>query len=418
MATHLPPELWTKVFRFATLPEPTGLQSTLCSRNDVRILDILPDGSASVEPYAQFRTKRALSLVNRLFNDFSKEFMFEALFIPDEITAGYLADMVEDFERHPGLRSRVRQIVVATPSRFSSAACHGLTAAVIRIISQLSRLEVFYLRWKTPRSCEEQIMDALPPSIKHFEWHNPGGGFSNSPKRSLSQLLRDMKSKLEVLHVSGYLPLPGPSNRADTYDGDKCEFPSLKQLSVNREFYCDLHLISTWITSNNLTCLSLGTFWSYPKLRDPQCSFFKTPLPSLQCLHLGKSARTSPKLIRTIMGSATRLRCMEYTFTGDLDVDDWEDIEHHYLRKVEIHLHHPWDLRAVGEHLRSFAVTEPPYERGRPVQFRSLDCLKFVSASTKGGKNDNYSNLKTSVRLAMSSATSVALEFHDGAINV
>jgi len=382
------------------------------------MLDDLPDGGASLESYAQLKTKRSLTLVNRFFHHLAKEFLLEILFIPDDITAESLAEMADgpESECSPSIRNWARQIIIATPSRFSSASCQKLTAAVIRIISKLCRLEVFYMRWKSPRRLEEQIVDALPPSIKHFEWHNPGGGFSSFPKRPLSRFLHGIKDKLEVLRVSGYLPLPGPTNNADAYGGDKCEFPSLRQLSVSREFYCDLHLISTWVTSDNLTCLSLGTFWSYPKLRDPQCSFFNVPLPSLQCMHLGKSARTSPKLLRTILGSATHLRCLEYAFAGDSDVGIWEDIEHHHLERVEIHLSPTWDLRAIGAHLRSFAAAEFLHEDGHPVRFQSLDCLKFITGSAFGEKQGETDNLKSFIRMATSSATCFALEFQDGAL--
>lgn len=416
MAT-LPPELWTKIFRFATLPElenvtaaSTGFKSAICANDEVPIMKVLPDGAASIESYAQFRTKRTLLLINRPLNFIAKEFLFEILFIPNEHVAESLAEMVDGLGSSD-IRNRARQIVISTSSQVSSASCLALTAAVVRIISKLHRLELFYLRWKTPRACEERVVDALPPSIKHFEWHNPGGGFSRSPTRSLSQFLRRIRDNLEVLHLSGYLPLPGPANSVDAYDGEKCEFPYLKQLNVKREFYCDLHLISAWVTSDNLTCLSLGTFWSYPKLRDPQCAFFKVQRPSLQCLHLGKSARISPKLLRTIFKSATHLQCLEYVFAGDSDSGDWEGIEHLHLRTVEAHLLRPWDVRSICSHLRPFARTELPQADGQPLHFPSLSRLKLFARRQIAIQ----SQLESSVRGTMAAATAVALEFEDDA---
>ncbi|KLO18763.1 hypothetical protein SCHPADRAFT_899546 [Schizopora paradoxa] len=413
---NLPPELWMKIFRFATLPEATfdsmkRVEAGVCANNDDPILRFLPDGRTYVEPYAQFKVKRVLSLVSQFFNQLVKEFLFEILFIANQATAETLADLVlgHDSGRQPGMRSWVRQIVIATPTRFSKDSCQRTTSAIIRIISKLHRLELFYLRWKTARNCEEQIVDALPPTIKHFEWHNPGGGFCNSPKRSLSQFLHGIRGNLKTLRVSGYLPLPGPLNNGDIREDAKCEFLSLKHLSVNREFYCDLHLISTWVLSDNLTCLSLGTFWSYPKTRDPQCSFFKTMLPSLRCLHLGKSARMSPKLLRVILDSATRLRRLDYAFSGDLVINNWENVQHHYLESVEIRLLFPWDLQAIGEHLRPFVVSAQQ-EDNHSLRFSSLRFLQFVTSPAHGGMQNDTRKLKEFIRMIMGT-TSVSLEF-------
>ncbi len=79
------------------------------------MLDNLPDGGASVESYAQFKTKRSLTLVNHFFHHLAKEFLLEVLFIPDDITAESLAEMADglDSECSPSIRNWARQIIIA-----------------------------------------------------------------------------------------------------------------------------------------------------------------------------------------------------------------------------------------------------------------------------------------------------------------
>ena len=360
----LPPELWRFILRYATY-SPLCLYSSdnwtksetiegclspsyecLKSQNPLTPITYFRDRDLhnidTMENFAQMRTKRSLSRVCRMFHDLMTEFLFETLYVSTCSSAEQLANLLQFSTKSLGRWTRQLAVVGIFFTPPSSISVYA--QSVVRILSQCPNLAACHLRWnsysRSLRVHEDRIIDALPDTLRHFEWHSAGGGFERLPEmRSFYRLLLRAGGNLQTLKITGYLPV-NEENSVPIVE-QRISLPRLTHLKVRRAFRDDLALLQSWDVSNTLTCLNIGSMWAYFDNREVSNAFWNTLKPSLRCVHFGESTTMCTQLAHRVLEFAPSLRSMEYYYFGDWDDDTWANVQHDKLESIRMNISHP-----------------------------------------------------------------------------
>lgn len=362
-ALSLPQELWRTIIRYATqsdfealpgythpsISDASGVRVT-CSKHDMPLAEVLYKDKNSFVPHTtkdaltNISSKRHLALACRYLNKVTSEFLYETLYVSNALQANKLADALGAHAEIP--RGRwVRQLTVTGVNFAPASMSTELAKAVRRILQLTLNLQSFHISWDSLsaelRETEESIIRAIPGhALRRFEWRSSGCGFERHPNHAFIDLLSRSKRTLRILKIHGSLPLTDQVSARST-DWAQVDLPELTQLSVSRSFRDDLALISTWRISSQLTCLSLGSTWSYFDAREARSAFWDTNKPALRCLHLGDDTALRTPLAHLILARCPNLRTLEYAYLGNWDSWTWDGACHSSLERVVVRTAHP-----------------------------------------------------------------------------
>jgi len=347
----LPLEIWRIIFQDATSLDyspPNDEESRTCLRPPGALY--ADDATLHAYKVKRLGTVKSLSLVCRYFNEIALEFFFEVVFISNQnTTCKFLQLITQDRKRCDW----IRQIILNVGSNSIDHAEQHFRDALVSIIERARLLEVFQIKCcsSSPewRGFEDSVVDLLPPTVRHFRWNSTGLAYLQSSNDSCLRFFQRAKSNLETIELAGFFPFPNikPGYTIKDEDVNDCVYPALRKLKVSCSLYCDLALLQTWNTTENLVCLDIGTIWTFFDKREASASFFQRLHPHLRCVHIGEDSNICAPLAKNILNSAPKLQVVDYFIYGYLSSGIWEGSKHENVQELDISLSHGSDLHSL-----------------------------------------------------------------------
>lgn len=298
-ARSLPIEVWGVVIKHACLAHHDPLDTT-------QELSFLEESSTSLEIYRNaMKDKFACSLVSKQWNAYTREYLFEFVWIWSASQAKVLAHflLMQSLQDMPSLGSYIRRIHIETPvlERCAPADLRSILANAPSLCMYSDHQSIqrsLYDDGLDPRCSAEAILRLVAqPKIRRLSWTSYG----DAPfKRCMAPLWTSLASQLEYLELSSCSPnfrtVFPPTIVTDfstelgsiqTQLVDLVCLPSLRSLKVSLD-NSTFAVLASWDMPQltNLSVLSSDFSYTGPGF----ASFFRAHGSKLTQLELGHSS--------------------------------------------------------------------------------------------------------------------------------
>ncbi|CAL1705143.1 unnamed protein product [Somion occarium] len=293
---RLPTELWLEIFRWATLTPSTEYYNTTTYQPFQAILTDARDESLAV--------KNALSRVCRMWNQLTKDLLYEDLCIPNKESIGKIRELLHG---DPVLSRTVQRIYLPYSSSVTEAKA-TYVADVNVIIRECSDLRTLVrpLSYKNAlyASPFEFAAEACPPlpTLKRLDWWHHNEASRTGGINSLMDVLRAAPN-VEYLSLGGQLWL-------SFLDCPSIELPMLTTLRLRRVNILFVQQICKWSLPSLRTVIVDTIITHYPLLD----LFWETFGAQLRTVELGRSLKflTDETAIHNVLTGCPNLEELNY----------------------------------------------------------------------------------------------------------